>query len=96
MKKMYVLVVLILAGLLVIPALLLSGSRAYAQSGSGMSERERQDLEQKYQEQWDYLERLDKHQESTYERMEEAVKHREDAERRKQQAERQLRELEQK
>jgi hypothetical protein len=96
MKKMYGLVALILAGFLVIPALPWSGSRACAQSGSEMSERERQALERKYQEQWDYLERLDKHQESTYERMEEAVKHRDDAEKRKGQAERQLQELEEK
>ena len=96
MKKMTGLGALILAGLLVIPALPGNGSRAYAQSGSGMSERERRELEKKYQEQWDYLERLDKHQESTYERMEEAVKHREDAARRQREAERRLREPEQK
>jgi hypothetical protein len=92
MKKMSGLVALILAGWLVIPAL---PGTAYAQSSGEMSERERQALEKKYQEQWDYQERLNKHQDSTYERMEEAVKHRDDAEKRQRDAERRLREMEQ-
>jgi chromosome segregation ATPase len=95
MKKMNGLVVLILAGLLVIPGPVLSGSQAYAQGGSQMSEEQRRELEKKYQEEWDYLEKLNKHQENTGERLEEAVKRREDAERRQREAERRLRELEQ-
>jgi hypothetical protein len=95
MKRRHILVALILAGWLAIPVLPGSGSLAYAQSGGQMSERERQALEKKYQEQWDYQERLNKHQDSTYERMEEAVKHRDDAEKRQRDAERRLREMEQ-
>jgi hypothetical protein len=97
MQTIKVLVALILAGWLAIPAWPGNGGLAYAQSQSGseMSERERRAMEQKYQEQWDYLEKLNKHQNSTYERMEEAVKHRDDAEQRQKDAERRLREMEQ-
>ena len=95
MKKMNALAAIILTGLLLIPGQLLDGSRAWAQSGSRLSEQQRRELEQKHQEQWDYLERLDKHQENTGERLQEAEKHRRDAERRQQEAERQMREMEQ-
>ncbi len=95
MKKMKGLVVLIFAGSLVIPGPAFHGSRAYAQGGSQMTESQRQELERKYQEQWDYLEKLDKHQENTGERLQEAVKRRQDAEKRQREAERRLREQEQ-
>ena len=91
MKKMKVALALILAGLLVGPGLF-AGSRVYAQSGSSMSEQERQELEKKRQEQWEFQERLDKEQEDTGARLEKAVQRRQDAERRQREAEQRLRE----
>ena len=96
MKNWKGLVGLILAGLLVIAGQVWSEGRAYAQSGSQMTEPQRQELEKKYQEQWNDLERLDKRQEDTGARLQEAVKRRQDAERRQREAERQMREQEQK
>jgi len=94
MKKTHGLVALIVAGFLIIPVQVLPGTRAYAQSGSEKSE-ERQRQEQKYQEQWDYLERLNQRQQDTGQRLQEAEKRRRDAERRQGEAERRLQELEQ-
>ncbi len=87
------LIAVILAGLLAIPGLSWFGDRAYAQS-SQMTETERQELEKKYQEQWDFLEKLDKRMENTGQRLEDAVKRREDAEKRQREAERRLRQSE--
>ncbi len=96
MKKTHGLVALIVAGFLIIPVQVLPGTRAYAQSGSEKSEeRQRQELEQKYQEQWDYLERLNQRQQDTGQRLQEAEKRRRDAEKRQGEAERRLQELEQ-
>ena len=72
------------------------GSRALAQSGSeGLTEQQRREMEQKYQEQWDTLERIQKRQEDTARRLQEAEQRRLDAEKRQREAERRLQELEQ-
>ena len=89
MKRMNGALALILAGLLVGPGLF-AGSRVYAQSGSSLSEQERQEIEKKYQEQWEFQERLDKEQEDTGGRLEKAVQRRQDAERRQREAEQRL------
>jgi hypothetical protein len=93
MNKSRGLTVLILAGLLAIPLPGGPAGTARAQ-GPGMTEQQRE-LQQKRQEQWDYLERLDKEQEDTGARLERARKRREDAQRRQQEAERRLRDSEQ-
>jgi hypothetical protein len=93
-KKISGLAACILTVLLTVPGPVFPGSGAYAQSGSGLTESQRQELEQKSQEQWDYLERLDKKQEDTGSRLQGAGKRRQDAEKRQREAERQMRQLE--
>jgi len=95
MNKKKGLVVLMLAGLWLVQGPGWPGSQARAQSGSSMTEQQRRELEKKYQEQWDYLERLDKQQEDTGARLDKAVKRRQDAEKRQREAEQRLREQEQ-
>jgi hypothetical protein len=85
------LVVVMLAVLWLIP-----GSPALAQSGSGgLTEQQRREMEQKYQEQWETLEKIQQRQEDTGRRLQEAEKRRLDAAKRQREAERRLQELEQ-
>jgi hypothetical protein len=87
---------LILAGLLLISGNLGFGAQALAQSGSGkLTEQQRRQLEQKYQEEWKTREQMQKQQE-TGARLQSGEKHRRDAEKRQREAERLLREQRQK
>jgi hypothetical protein len=84
---------LILAGLLLIPGSLGFGASALAQNGSGkLTEEQRRQMEQKYQEEWKTQEQIQKFQEDTGARLQSAEKHRRDAEKRQREAERRLRE----
>jgi len=92
---MKTLAVLIISGLLVIPGPTWPGGRALAQGGSQLTEEQRRQMEKKYQEDWEFQERLGKRMENTGERLQEAEKRRQDALKRQQEAERRLREQEQ-
>ena len=71
MTRMKGLIGLILAGLLSMPGIFGFDGQALAQSGSGeMTEQQRQEMEQKYQERWRDLER--ENQKTTGERLQEA------------------------
>jgi membrane protein involved in colicin uptake len=86
---------LVIAVLLIIPGLFRPGSLAWAQGGSQLTEQQRREMEKKYQEEWEFQERLGKRMEDTGERLREAEKRRQDAEKRAREAERRSRELEQ-
>ena len=93
MKKRNGLMVVILAGLLVIPATFGPASQALAQEGSKpLTEEQYQELQKKRQEQWETLEQIQKRQEDTGGRLEEGVKRRQDAEKRQRDAERKMQE----
>ena len=90
------LVVVMLAVLWLIPGSPGPGSRTLAQSGSeGLTEQQRRKMEQKYQEQWETLEKIQQRQEDAGRRRQEAEKRRRDAEKRQREAERRLQEMEQ-
>ena len=95
MKKVVRLGVIFLAGMLAMPVNTWLASRVYAQSGSEkLSEKQYQELQQKRQEQWNDLERLQQRQENVGQRRQEGEMRQRDAEKRQQEAERRLRELE--
>ena len=92
MKMKNAAVTLILTGFLLISWDVGLGNRAFAQGGSGgLTEEQQREMEQKYQERWQELERENK--ETTGERLQKAEQHRRDAERRQREAEKRLREL---
>lgn len=84
---------LMLAGLLLLPGNLGFGGWALAQSGSGeLTEPQRRQMEQKYQERWETLEQIQKRQEDSGAKLQNADQRRRDAEKRQREAERRLRE----
>ncbi len=92
MKKLMGPGAMLLAGLLVIPGNLWLAGRALAQSQAPtMSDKQYQELQQKRQEEWEYLDQKEKKQHPGV-RYPEAVKRQEDAEKRRKDAERRLRE----
>jgi hypothetical protein len=87
----------ILAGFLLMPVTFWPSGDALGQGGSPeLTEQKRREMEQKYQEQWETRERIQKRQEDTGQRLKEAEKRRQDAEQRLREAERQMQEMEQK
>jgi len=94
MKMKNATVTLILTGFLLISWDAGLGNQAFAQGGSGgLTEEQRREMEQKYQERWQDSERESK--ETTGERLQKAEQHRRDAERRQREAEKRLQELQQ-
>jgi len=94
MKKITGLGMILLAGLLVIPGNLWLASQVLAQSASPpIADKQQQDLQQKRQEQSEYLEQKEKKQHPGV-RYPEALKRQEDATKRQKEAEKRLRELE--
>ena len=94
MKKIMGLGAMLLAGLLVIPGNLWLASQVLAQSQAPtMSDKQQQELQQKRQEQWEYLDQKEKKQHPAL-RYQDAVKRQEDAIKRQKAAEKRLRELE--
>jgi hypothetical protein len=94
MKKIMGLGAMLLAGLLVIPGNLWLASRVLAQSQAPtMEDKEQQKLQQKRQEEWEYLDQKEKKQHPGL-RRQEAIKRQEDAIKRQKDAERRLRKLE--
>jgi len=93
MNKLIGLAALLLAGGLAMPGNFWQSGVAYGQGSSRqLSDEEYEKLKQKRQEQWQTLEDIQKRQENTGERLQEAVKRRQDAERRQKAAEQQMRE----
>jgi len=87
---------ILLAGLLVIPAHLWLAGQVLAQSQAPtMGEKQQQELQQKRQEEWEYLDQKEKKQHPAI-RYQDAVKRQEDAIKRQKDAEKRLRELEKK
>ena len=94
MKKIMGLKAILLAGLLVIPGNLWLASQVLAQSQGPTSEEQRQQqLQQKRQEEWEYLDQKEKKQHPAL-RYQEAIKRQQDAIKRQKDAEKRLRELE--
>ena len=94
MKKIMGLGAMLLAGLLVIPGHLWLASQVLAQSQAPtITDKQQQELQQKRQEEWEYLDQKEKKQHPGV-RLPEAVKRQEDAIKRQKDAERRLRELE--
>ena len=90
MNRIKAMFIIVLAGLLSTSLTMGPGSRALAQEGSKpLTEQQYRELQQKRQEQWETLERIQKRQEDTGGRLQEAEKRRLDAEKRKKDAERQ-------
>jgi hypothetical protein len=94
MKKIMGLGAMLLAGLLVIPGHLWLTSQSLAQSQAPtLTDKQYQELQQKRQEEWEYLDQKEKKQHPGL-RRQDAVKRQEDAIKRQKEAERRLRELE--
>jgi hypothetical protein len=94
MKKIMRLGVMLLAGLLVIPGHLWGASQVLAQGQAPkLTEKQYQELQQKRQEEWEYLDQKEKKQHPAL-RYQDAIKRQEDALKRQKDAERRLRELE--
>lgn len=94
MKKIIGLGAVLLAGLLVIPGNFRLAGQALAQrEAPQMEDKKQQELQQKRQEEWEYLDQKEKKQHPGV-RYPEAVKRQEDAIKRQKDAERRLRELE--
>ena len=94
MKKIMGLGAMLLAGLLVIPGHLWLASQALAQSEApATADKQQQELQQKRQEQWEYLDQKEKKQHPAL-RRQDAIKRQEDALKRQKDAEQRLRELE--
>jgi hypothetical protein len=86
--------VLMAAVVLVLPGYSGPGGRAYAQGGSsGLTEQQRRQMEQKYQEDWETRERIQKKEEDTGGKLREAEKKRQDAQKRQREAERRSQEF---
>ncbi len=95
MKKLMGLGGLLLAGVLLMPGNLWLTGRVYAQEGSKqLTDEEYEQLRQKRQEQWQTLEDIQKRQDNTGERLQEAVKRSQDAAKRQKAAEQKLKETE--
>ena len=94
MKKIMGLGAMLLAGLLVIPGNLWLASPVLAQSEAQTREdKQQEELRQKRQEEWEYLDQKEKKQHPAL-RRQEAIKRQEDAVKRQKAAEQRLRDLE--
>lgn len=95
MHKLMGLGALLLAGVLVMPGNLWLTNCVNAQEGGKqLTDEEYEKLRQKRQEQWQTLEDIQKRQDNTGERLQEAVKRRQDAAKRQKAAEQKLKEME--
>lgn len=72
------------------------GNRAWAQGASReLSDQQRREMEQRYQEDWETRERLNQRQRETGKRVQDARQRRQDAQQRQREAQRKMQELEQ-
>lgn len=95
MKKLMGLGALLMAAVLLVSGNFGLTGRAFAQEGSKqLTDEQYEKLKLKRQEQWQTLEDIQKRQDNTGERLQEAVKRRQDAERRQKAAEQKLKEME--